>query len=242
MSYDYGYDYEMFAQEMGGEMMDLIYVFAGVLVIFALIALVVSLVAYIFQSVGLYTMAKRRGIKHAWLAWIPVGCNWLVGCIADQYRYVAKGEVKNRRKILLALSIAGMVLGSAYTVSYISGMVGVSGQLMSSGSQAMEGIAAGGALAGSVLISLLNSLVSIVSLVFWHIALYDIYSSCNPKNNVVFLVLGIIFSFLTPFFVFASRNKDGGMPPRKQPAPAEPVDAQWKSAEPPKEPWEVNEE
>ena len=110
MSSDYGFDYEMFPAEMGEEMMDVIYVFAGVLLVFGLIALVVSLVMVIFQGVGLYTMAKRRGIKHAWLAWIPVGNSWLVGCIADQYRYVAKGEVKNRRKILLALSIVGAVL------------------------------------------------------------------------------------------------------------------------------------
>ena len=239
MSYDYGYDYDMFAQEMGGEMMDVLYVFAGVLVVFGLIALVVGLMTYIFQSVGLYTIAKRRGIKNAWLAWIPVGYTWLVGCIADQYRYVAKGEVKNRRKILLALGIAGAVLGTAYTVSYIGGMAGFTEQMMSSGTQAMEGIAAGGALAGSVLVSLLSSVVSIVTLVFWHISLYDLYTSCNPRNNVVFLVLGIIFSFLTPFFIFANRNRDGGMPPRKQPVPSDIPDARWQPAESPKEPWEM---
>lgn len=242
MSYDYGYEYDMFSQEMGSEMMDVVFVFAGVLLVFGIIALIVSLITYIFESVGLYTLAKRRGIKHAWLAWVPVGNSWLLGCIADQYRYVAKGEVKNRRTILLVASVAGAVLGAAYTVSGLGGMVGFAEQMMYSGSQAMEGIAAGGAMAGSVLISLLNSVVSIVTLVFWHIALYDLYTSCNPKNNVVFLVLGIVFSFLTPFFIFANRNKDGGMPPRKQPAPSDIPDANWQPAQSPREPWENSDE
>lgn len=242
MSSDYGFDYEMFPAEMGGEMMDVIYVFAGVLLVFGLIALVVSLVMVIFQGVGLYTMAKRRGIKHAWLAWIPVGNSWLVGCIADQYRYVAKGEVKNRRKILMALSIVGAVLGAASGILSTVGLGAVAEQMMNSGAQGMEGVTAGGALAGRALISLLSSVVSIATLVFWHISLYDLYTSCNPKNNVMFLVLGIIFGILTPIFIFANRNRDGGMPPRKQPAPIDAVDAQWKPAEPPKEPWENSEE
>ncbi len=242
MSYDYGYEYEMFAQEMGGEMMDVLYVLAGVLLVGVIIAAVISLVMYIFRAVGLHTMAKRRGIKHAWLAWIPVGDYWLLGCIADQYRYVAKGEVKNRRAILLALALAGTVLSTAYSVASVGGAISMIRQALASGGQVVDGVIAGSTLAGGALISSLSSVVGIVTLVFWHIALYDLYTSCTPKNNVVFLVLGIIFPFLTPFFIFANRNNDGGMPPRKQPAPVDAAESRWQPAEPPKEPWEAGEE
>ena len=59
-----------------------------------------SLVCYVLQSYGLYTIANRRGIRNSWLAWVPVGNMWILGSISDQYQYVAKGKVKNRRKLL----------------------------------------------------------------------------------------------------------------------------------------------
>ena len=68
---------------------------------------------------------------------------------------------------------------------------------------------------GTVL-NLVTSALEIATFVFWQIALYDLYSSCNPRNNVLFLVLGIIFVFLVPFFIFACRNKEEGMPPRRE--------------------------
>ena len=69
-----------------------------------------SILVYILQSLGLYTIAMRRGIRHPWLAWVPFGIHWILGSIADQYQYVAKGKVKNRRKVLLGLMIALAVL------------------------------------------------------------------------------------------------------------------------------------
>jgi len=70
--------------------------------------------------------------------------------------------------------------------------------------------------------------VGIATAVIHYMAMYDIYTSCTPKNNVIFLVLGILFSVTESFFLFFTRNKDEGMPPRKQ----EPVYT------PPQEPWE----
>ena len=61
--------------------------------------------------------------------------------------------------------------------------------------------------------------------------MYDIYTSCTPKNNVLFLVLSILFNITEPFFLFFTRNKDEGMPPRRQ----QPV------YEEPREPWEQTE-
>ena len=87
---------------------------AGVALAFYLISmffsLVISVAAYVMQSVGLYSIADRRGIKKPWLAWVPVGNMWILGCISDQYRYVAKGQVKNKRKALLVLDILMCVL------------------------------------------------------------------------------------------------------------------------------------
>lgn len=236
------FDFESFDYAMNEEVFDVAFMLVGFLLIFALIALVVGFVMYILQSVGLYTIAKRRGIKHAWLAWIPVGMYWLVGCISDQYRYVAKGEVKNRRTVMLVLSAVSTVLSGVGSALSSAGAFAMMEQVSNAGAQMTEGIVAGSSYGISMLVSLIGAGVSLALVVFWFIALYDIYTSCNPKNNVVFLVLGIIFSFLNAIFLFANRNKDGGMPPRKQPAPSNIPDAQWQPAQSPREPWENSDE
>ena len=196
---------EQMLEGVDGELMLMI---LGVLGVFVLVVGLFVLVGYVFQSVGLYTLAKRRGIQNPWLAWLPVGNYWIAGSIADQYRYVTEGSVKNRRTILLALSIAGIVVSSL-----ISTMINGS-FMLSTGEVSMDQLASLGTL-GTVL-NLVTSGLELATFVFWQIALYDLYTSCNPKNNVLFLVLGILFGFLVPFFIFACRNKEEGMPARRE--------------------------
>lgn len=202
------YEFEQMLEGIEGLDEETLLMFFG---IFGMVALVVGLfaiVGYVFRSIGLYTLAKRRGIANPWLAWLPVGYYWIAGSIADQYRYVTEGSVKNRRTILLALSIAGIVVSSL-----VSTMVNGS-FMLSTGEVSMDQLASLGTM-GTVL-NLVTSALEIATFVFWQIALYDLYSSCNPRNNVLFLVLGIIFGFLIPFFIFACRNKEEGMPPRRE--------------------------
>ena len=70
----------------------------------------VSIAAYVLLALGLYGIAKKRGIHYPWLAWLPVGNAWLLGCISDQYRFVVKGETKNHRKRMLVLSVINLAL------------------------------------------------------------------------------------------------------------------------------------
>ena len=57
---------------------------------------------------------------------------------------------------------------------------------------------------------------SVAYIVIRCVALYDFYSSCTKKYNVLFLVLGLVFQFLEPVFFFICRNKEEGMPPRRE--------------------------
>ena len=210
--------YEEFFTTFDSEFQQMIPVILGVLGVIALVALIFAVLSYVLTACGYHTVAKRRGIKNPWLAWVPVANVWLIGCISDQYQYVVKGKVTNRRKIMLGLQIASVA------VSFIMNMISSIVTLSASGSENAWAAAA----AVSSVSSLLTWGVAIAAMVFNYIALYDYYSSCCPKNNVLFLVLGIFFSFLTPFFVFFSRKKDGGMPPRRnaQPVASQPAAAQ----------------
>lgn len=236
MSYDY-YDY--YDYSAGADATEVMLgFFVGMLVV-CLIALVFSLVCYIFECVGVYTIAKRRGIKNPWLAWIPLGNVWIWGCIADHYQYVAKGQVKNRRMILLILSLVSYVLVLMTNGQVMSALTAViaNADAMEYMSEA-EAMAMMAPLFGGTVLSMVASIVAIVLMVFQYIALYEIFNSCDPSNSTMFLVLSILFSVATPFFLFASRNKDLGMPAR-QPEPQPQYQPPYQPSNyTPKESWE----
>lgn len=193
---------------------------------------VLNIACYVLTAIALYAMAKRRGIQRPWLAWVPVVNVYLLGCIADQYRYVAKGENRSKRKALLTLNIIVCVLVLAIVVIAV---VMVSNILMAEFGNAsnvdLEMTTVGYAL-GIVVLALVFVGVEIALQIVRFIALYDVYNSCDPENSTLFLVLSIILPVTEAFFLFFSREKDIGMPPRKatmayQELPQQPVREPW---------------
>lgn len=170
---------------------------------------------YVLTALGLYTIAKRRAINKAWLAWIPVINCWLVGCISDQYRYVVKGQVKAKRKSLLTLSILQIVLILAFIVALTVTIVcGTSAAMAVTGySRVLERIMVPVIVTLGLLLPI--SGVCIAKAIIYFMAMYDLYTSCAPENNVLFLVLSILFRVTEPFFIFFNRYNDKGMPPRR---------------------------
>lgn len=171
-----------------------------------LFAMAYSVATYVLHSLGLYGIAQRRRISKPWLAWIPVGNLWILGSISDQYQHMAKGKVTGRRKILLGLCIASFAICFVWLFSMvICTLLGIGGM-------------------ATVLLMLLGLFVffgiAIALAVYQYICYYDLYCSCDPGNSVLFLILSIVFSGIIPFFVFACRKKDNGMPQRKQSVPA----------------------
>ncbi len=168
-------------------------------IIFALFfAVIIGTVLYIFNAIGLYTMAGRLGIAAPWLAFVPIANSFILGRIAQH-------PVDGRKKlpyggILLALNI-GTCLGGVLCLSTLIGMIGAA--LDSSGDPAIVTLFFS-TMAGSAL----TNICSIVYLVFYFIALYQIYKIFSPDNGILFIILSVIFSFLPPFFIFAIRNKN----------------------------------
>ena len=171
---------------------------------------------YVLTSLGLYTIAKRRAISKAWLAWIPVINCWLIGCISDQYRYVVKGQVKSKRKSLLTLTIIEMILTVFFVIALTVTIVcGVDASMSVTGySHIVEDIMVPAIVTLGLLLPIIG--VSIGKAVVYYMAMYDLYTSCSPDNNVLFLGLSIVFRATEPFFVFFNRKNDKGMPPRRE--------------------------
>lgn len=196
----------------------------------AMVGLVTSIVpssllgiaTYVLSSLGLYTLASRRGIGNAWLSWVPVLNIWIIGSLSDQYRYVVKGQYKSKRKTLLILNLINAVVALILLIV----AVGVTVELTTGAIYGVRGNELWNSVLGSALgatgLALTMGGISIAAAVIRYMALYDIYVSMDPSNSVLFLVLSIIFNVTEAFFLFFNRDKDNGMPPKK-PAPQEPV-------------------
>ena len=175
-----------------------------------------GIATYVLSSMALYTLASRRRIEKAWLSWVPVLNVWIVGSLSDQYRYVVKGQYKSKRKSLLILNLLQLAVGAVIAVICIYIMTDlISGSIYGFiGGSMLKSIMAPGLAAGGC--GLVLAGLSIASAVIYYMAMYDIYTSMDPANNVLFLVLSIIFRVTEPFFLFFNRNKDDGMPPRRE--------------------------
>lgn len=199
-------------------------VIGGVFLIVLLAALFLGILFYILTAAGMYSIAKRRGILHPWLAWIPVANAWLLGSISDQYQYVVKGKVKNRRSVLLSLSIAAMAISVVLCF--------LTGKTVDVYMAALAGI--GGI---SILLVLTSAVISAIYAVFRYLALFDLYTSCRAYSGVVYLVVSMLFSITEPFFIFACRKREDGMPPRRMDYQPDP---NYDPQQPPQDTWNQN--
>lgn len=209
MYYDYSY--------VAGEDMLGVIIFYG---IYLLAAGGFAIAMYVLRALGLHGIARNRGLKHGWFAWVPVLDGYLLGSISDQYQYVVKGKNKSKRKILLILNLVYAALIVAVLVSSISMISQAAMGYISESRMIARTMRMMGLLAPTLV-------AAIAMIVVRYVAMYDLYVSCDPRNSVMYLVLGILFRVTEPFFIFFNRKKDEGMPPRR--VTEEP---QWKE-----EPW-----
>ena len=211
-------------------------------------SMLINLAVYIFTALALYTIARRRGIHNPWLAWVPIANAWLLGCIADHFRYQVRRETKCRRKVLLGLKIAVDAMAMVILGLFVKLLM----DIFAIGLENLETLSEDalaqmvGTVMGSALPILLLSLplmvLAIVYTVFYFIALHDVYKSCAPENATMYVVLGLFFKFLTPIFLMICRGKDDGMQPPPQPVFYHPPVYQPPTYQPPAhepvEPWE----
>lgn len=145
----------------------LFYLIGGTIGTAALFILLLPAIAlYVLGALGLYRLAKNRGIPYAWIAWIPWIQNWLLGDLTG-------GEMWGFGGSSLVLVLTPPVLA-----------------LLS-----MTGVGA-----------LLAAPLSIAFVVYTYMVLYKLFKMYAPDTAVLFLVLGILFSFLIPIWYFIIRN------------------------------------
>ncbi|WP_341875882.1 hypothetical protein [Defluviitalea saccharophila] len=83
------------------------------------ILLVIGLIFYILKSIGLFGMAKKAGIQNAWLAWIPVGDQYITGKLVGKIN-LFNNEINNLEIILPIVNIITFALARK---SFLGGLI-----------------------------------------------------------------------------------------------------------------------
>lgn len=186
--------------------MNSVYIQVLPFILFALIwlAMLGGVIAlYVLGALGAYTVAKHRGVKNAWLAWLPVGISYVYGALSDDVVSLRGIPKKYRSRVLLpaldGCAAGGIVLLFVVMISTFYSVMPLSNTAASAAPFVQ--------LPFMMLFALLINGTMIASRVFASIALYPIYREyCLPGTSLAFAVCGGIFG-LHGIFLFAIRNK-----------------------------------
>lgn len=176
----------------------------GIVFIFVYLVLLVYLIlAYVFESLSLHTIARRRGIANPWLAWIPYAKYWTLGAIARDYD--KQNGIKRRwDKTLLTLSI---VMAGCIIITYIGMFAYIMSIAFQVGSAEMSEEMAlqfmGMLFALCIPIGIISSAVSTLTIICY----YKVFESTVPEKALKYFLIYLLVPFAAPFCLFACRNK-----------------------------------
>lgn len=185
------------------------------LLIAYLVLLVFGVASYIMTSLGLYRVAKRRGIQDPWMAWIPFANEWLIGSIADEYDS-HNGIKRKWRVLLLSLSIISTVGFIIFYVALIVMMV-----IMSTSQDVLSMLGMFfGTYGGMLIFAMLASALGFCRAV----CIYKIFESTVPKRAVTYFVLYLLVPLAGPICLLACSKKGYPFPEEVVPVQEVPVE------------------
>ena len=184
----------------------------------------IALVNYILTSIALYTVASRRLIKNSWLSWLPIGRDWVLGKIAEEYD--GKNGIERKwGKIMLTLSaIANLGVVVFFVFYIIFAFVGIG--LASTGANMDEYmLSAGIPMLLLFVVVYIAAIICLTALQFLsYICYFKLYESTVPQKAVKYLLISLLVPLGMPICLY--KAKDQGymnIPEFLQPPVAAPV-------------------
>jgi len=177
----------------------------GALIVAMAVILIVALavVFYVFFSLSLYRIAKRRGIDTPGLAWVPIVQMWTVGCLAMDYDRRTNQKSMRYDHLLLWFSVATFVISAITAV--VLAVIAATNMFNGFSNGTIE-------IASGQFNNWFVMAPAITTSVLFGISLLKIYQSCSKKNYTVLFILSLVFPFIVPFTLFALKNSDEGLP------------------------------
>ena len=162
------------------------------------IALLVGIACYVMYGIALYRMAKRTGVEHGWLGFIPFANDWLLGRLSD----VGSSRRHSGARIL-GFEIATRCCAIGFIGTTVSLLVG----LFSSG--LLDGTISDDAalsllmphLATFWILAVVTMVLAICTAVFQCMALYRIGVNFGSSGYGLALVLTAFFCQLATFII-----------------------------------------
>lgn len=188
---------------------------------YLLIAGVCFAVVYVFQSIGLYTIACRGGFKNKWMAFVPFLNTYYIGVLAEKNK-IFNFKAKYVAIVAAVLEFVYVCLSALYIVAKflifdggyavpeyeIYTYLGAEYTILSYN---LSSLPHGLAWAGTVYNYFPNAVLSWISMlnlvvtIFLLIAFFQTYSC---RHYVLFALLSVFFP-IKGIFIFAVRNNAG---------------------------------
>ena len=219
---EFEYYLENFDLESFGE--QFFTVFAIIILSVLGFVLLFTLATYIFESIAMCTIAKRRQIKNPWLAWIPVARSWTMGAIVDEQDRRVIGKDRFFRIVNLA-AIAIYFLAIISTVANVATFADVMDSVYD-GSDDMVFASVLGALAtfysGVMSINMIAILLGALRIII----IYKLFESVTDRLPILFTLLSLFIPLFYTISIFCLRKK-GYEPEKPAPQIPEAVNKGW---------------
>lgn len=164
--------------------------------ILLLFGAVIVILFYIFKSIGIYRMAKNKGVKAPGLAWLPI-FDWLIlGRTADHIRKEEGASHSGFGGWIFLLTIV-IIVGDIAQIN-ILGNITIANFSESFSKAALN-------IIWFLPVMALCALCTIAVLVLKLIVLFYVYKECSSAYGALFII-SFFFSFLIPVFLFAIRK------------------------------------
>ena len=165
-------------------------------------------VRYILYSLGLMGLAKRTGVKNAWLAWIPVANVYVLGATADMLEE-KRGLSHKWSKFLLILTVAVAALFTLFFVSLFALVVYI-GIMEGIGATSPDAFFAGEMfLLPMIVFYLIYIVLIVVSMALSYlniICVYKIFEEIAPQKSIKYFLIYVLVPFGDVYCLFKCKK------------------------------------
>lgn len=175
-----------------------------------------AVLSYVFYSLGMDVISRRRGLAHPWLSWVPFLSCFQLGTIVDHYKLTRVERQGIMRWVLLVFGF----VNAAVIVGAIVLLVGIA-------LETVLGVVTFGFLfLDEVYVNVFHenfeqfilavTCLPLLCLPYWFakiVAQYQLFKSCRTDFALVFLIISIVVPFATPVLIMICKDRDDGMVP-----------------------------
>lgn len=186
----------------------------ALLLLFLYLAIIgVAIANYVVSALGLQKLAAKFQLDKAWLAWIPIGNEWLLGKIVEK-----EEENKTVRKpwsmimlVLASVFIGGMFVFYVVYFFFVFSLISVSN--------------AGSSLIGMMIIVMIIflavvvvwALASVAYTVCLYICMYKNFEALVPEKSLNYMLLSVLVPLAKGLLLLKCAKNMGNMEPMDEP-------------------------